>query len=82
MAFWSRFPQIAGAVAVAAGVPLVVTEGNYLLLWPDVRALLDEVWYLDLDDDEPVLALAASEQGRRHDDGQCAHDSSFPLTPV
>ena len=30
-----------------AGVPLVVTEGNYLLLWPEVRPLLDEVWYLD-----------------------------------
>src|SRR3954462_10681560 len=31
---------IAGAVAVPPDVPLVVTEGNYLLLWEDVRALL------------------------------------------
>ena len=44
---------IAGAIAVPAGVPLVVTEGNYLLLdaagWPAARALLDEVWYCECD---------------------------------
>ena len=39
--------SIAAAVAVPAAVPLVITEGNYLLLWPEVRPLLDEVWYLD-----------------------------------
>lgn len=41
---------IAGAVAVPAGVPLVVVEGNYLLVegggWERVRPLLDEVWFL------------------------------------
>jgi pantothenate kinase len=41
---------IAGAIAVHAVVPLVVTEGNYLLLdrdaWPRVRQALDEVWHL------------------------------------
>lgn len=41
---------IAGAVAVPAGVPLVVVEGNYLLAegggWERVRPLLDEVWFL------------------------------------
>lgn len=45
---------VAGAIAVPAAVPLVITEGNYLLLdaphWRDVAALLDEVWYLDVDD--------------------------------
>src|SRR5689334_15907880 len=39
---------IACAVPVAPEVPLVVTEGNYLLLpeppWGALRALLDEVW--------------------------------------
>jgi pantothenate kinase len=34
-------------------MPLVITEGNYLLLendgWAGARALLDEVWYLDVD---------------------------------
>jgi pantothenate kinase len=39
--------SIAAAVAVPAAVPLVVTEGNYLLLWPEIRSLLDEVWFLD-----------------------------------
>jgi len=39
--------SIAAAVAVPATAPLVVTEGNYLLLWPELRPLLDEVWYLD-----------------------------------
>lgn len=46
---------IAGAIAVPRDVPLVVTEGNYLLLedqrWTAIRELLDQVWYLDLDDD-------------------------------
>ncbi len=41
---------IAGAIPVAPDVPLVVTEGNYLLLdaapWAAVRDLLDEAWYL------------------------------------
>lgn len=44
---------IAGAIAIAAHVPLVITEGNYLLLeddgWAGARALLDEVWYLEVD---------------------------------
>ena len=41
---------IGSAVAIASGVPLVITEGNYLLLetglWPRVRSSIDEVWYL------------------------------------
>ena len=44
--------SIAGAIPVGPSVPLVITEGNYLLLpdgpWAGVRPLLDEVWYLDL----------------------------------
>ncbi|OHV07704.1 nucleoside/nucleotide kinase family protein [Kushneria phosphatilytica] len=44
---------IAASIAVADEVPLVITEGNYLLLeegaWPQVRALLDEVWFLDVE---------------------------------
>ncbi|MGH3858615.1 nucleoside/nucleotide kinase family protein [Actinokineospora sp.] len=41
--------SIACAVPITCDVPLVVTEGNYLFLWPEVRPLLDEVWYLDPD---------------------------------
>ena len=44
---------VAGAIPVAADTPLVVTEGNYLLLdeqpWSRLRRLLDEVWFLELD---------------------------------
>ncbi|HLY34612.1 MAG TPA: nucleoside/nucleotide kinase family protein [Jatrophihabitantaceae bacterium] len=50
---------IAAAVAVVSSVPLVITEGNYLLLWPDVADLLDEVWYLDLPDEERRRRLTA-----------------------
>lgn len=45
---------VAGAVPVPPEVPLVVTEGNYLLYgegpWAPVRGLLDEAWYLESDD--------------------------------
>jgi pantothenate kinase len=41
---------IAGAIAVPRDIPLVVTEGNYLLHWAPVRALLDEIWFIDLDE--------------------------------
>ncbi|MFJ3586708.1 nucleoside/nucleotide kinase family protein [Streptomyces sp. NPDC090127] len=45
---------VAGAVPVAADIPLVVTEGNYLLHdagpWAAVLPLLDEAWFLELDD--------------------------------
>ncbi|MET9602615.1 nucleoside/nucleotide kinase family protein [Streptomyces sp. NPDC006459] len=41
---------IAGSIPVAPHVPLVITEGNYLLHdageWSAVRPLLDEAWYL------------------------------------
>ncbi len=43
---------VAGVLAVPRGVPLVVTEGNHLLLdgpFAPVRTLLDETWFLDLD---------------------------------
>ncbi|MEU7161509.1 nucleoside/nucleotide kinase family protein [Streptomyces chrestomyceticus] len=52
---------VAGSVPVPPDVPLVVTEGNYLLLdgpsWTDARECLDEVWYVDLDDAERVRRL-------------------------
>ncbi|MFF4387986.1 nucleoside/nucleotide kinase family protein [Streptomyces sp. NPDC001552] len=41
---------IAGSIPVPPDVPLVITEGNYLLHdageWASVRPLLDETWYL------------------------------------
>jgi pantothenate kinase len=50
---------VAGAIAVRPEHRLVVAEGNYLLLWPEVRALLDESWWVDLDDAERVRRLVA-----------------------
>lgn len=54
---------IAGAIPVGRDVPLVITEGNYLLLdtppWHCVRELLDEVWFVELDDDVRVRRLVA-----------------------
>ena len=47
-------------ITVAPNVRLVVTEGNYLLHWPDVRPLLDEIWYVDVaDDGRRVASLIA-----------------------
>lgn len=50
---------VAGALPLEALIPLVITEGNYLLLdegdWAAVAPLLDEVWYLVVD---PSLRLA------------------------
>jgi pantothenate kinase len=46
---------IAGAIAIPRHIPLVVTEGNYLLLeshgWGSVRTLLDETWYVEIDEE-------------------------------
>ena len=50
---------VAASIAVPASVPLVITEGNYLLaddpVWRRVRAELDEVWFMDT---PPDLRLA------------------------
>lgn len=58
---------VGGAIPVAPEVPLVVTEGNYLLLdsggWGEVRPLLDEVWFVAADEDARVRRLI-----RRHID--------------
>ena len=52
---------IAGAIAIPRSIPLIVTEGNYLLLdageWAPVRALLDETWYVETDEELRVERL-------------------------
>lgn len=44
---------IAGAIAIQPETQLIITEGNYLLLdegaWSQVRTVLDETWFLDID---------------------------------
>jgi pantothenate kinase len=48
---------IAGAIAVPRATPLVITEGNYLLHWAAARELLDEVWFVELDEPTRVERL-------------------------
>jgi pantothenate kinase len=59
---------VAGAVPVDPHVTLVITEGNYLLVeqppWDQVGALLDEVWYCELDDSVRTARLL--ERHRRY----------------
>jgi pantothenate kinase len=56
---------VAGAIAVLPTTQLVITEGNYLLHdvgpWAGAAAMLDEVWYVDIDD-----ALREERLVRRH----------------
>lgn len=55
--------SIAGAIPVDPAVPLVVTEGNYLLVetdaWAAVRGSLDETWYLETDEPVRLARLTA-----------------------
>jgi pantothenate kinase len=51
------------AVAVPREVPLVITEGNYLLVdegpWAQVRGLLDESWYVVQEEERRLELLIA-----------------------
>ena len=52
---------VAAAIALPPTARVVVSEGNYLLVdrepWPQVRALFDEVWFVDLPDRERLRRL-------------------------
>jgi pantothenate kinase len=67
---------VAGAIAVTPATRLVITEGNYLLLeqghWREVFALLDEVWFVDVDPTRRVERLVARHEqfGRSASDAQ------------
>lgn len=54
---------VAASVPVPADVPLVITEGNYLLAeqepWKEVRAQLDEVWFVDTPEELRLRRLVA-----------------------
>lgn len=58
--------SIGSSIPVRPTVPLVVTEGNYLLLdsgaWPAARSCIDEVWFLAPDTDVRHTRLV-----RRHE---------------
>ncbi|MDF8264796.1 nucleoside/nucleotide kinase family protein [Luteipulveratus flavus] len=65
---------VAGSIEVPPDVRLVVTEGNYLLddtpPWRDIAPLLEETWYVRLDDDVRRARLVARHEayGRTHDE--------------
>jgi pantothenate kinase len=62
--------SIGSAIPVFRETPLVVTEGNYLLLdrlgWEGVRPLLDEVWFLDIDTERRSQRLILRRQSFGH----------------
>lgn len=57
---------VAGAIAIDSTTPLLVVEGNYLLLddapWNQVQALLDETWFVDVPQDVRVGRLTQRHQ--------------------
>lgn len=69
--------SIGSSIPVPPTVPLVVTEGNYLLLdidaWPAARSGIDEVWFLAPDTDIRHARLL-----RRHEAyGKSPEDAAF-----
>ncbi|MDX6221760.1 MAG: hypothetical protein QOD91_814 [Frankiales bacterium] len=72
--------SIGSAVPVPAEVPLVVTEGNYLLVddggWAPVRGLLDACWYVDPGEDLRLGRLVARHERYGRSPAE-AHDRSY-----
>jgi pantothenate kinase len=67
---------VAGAIAVQAGTPLIIVEGNYLLMddapWRQVRHVVNESWFLDVPDALRQARLLARHMryGRSYSDAQ------------
>ena len=63
--------SLAHVVEIGPEVGLVVTEGNYLLLaeppWDGVRDLLDEAWFVHLEDTERQRRMVARHRRHGHD---------------
>ena len=55
--------SIAAQGVVSAGTKVVIVEGNYLLHdqgdWKEVAGLLDEIWFIDVDDEIRLQRLIA-----------------------
>jgi pantothenate kinase len=69
--------SIANAIPVPPDVPLVITEGNYLLLrsgpWAQVAELIDEVWYIDLAEDTRLRRLIGRHMEFGRDSAEARH---------
>lgn len=63
--------SIGSAIPIFPDTPLVITEGNYLLYqrdgWADVRARLDEAWYLEIPHETRMERLLRRRQSYGHD---------------
>ncbi|WP_245981623.1 nucleoside/nucleotide kinase family protein [Frondihabitans australicus] len=68
---------IGSSAPVPADVPLVITEGNYLLLdgggWQGVRPLLDEAWFVHVTQAERRRRLVARRLSYGHPHGAAEH---------
>ena len=68
--------SVGSAIPIHAQVPLVITEGNYLLLakgyWPRVAPVLDEIWFRDVDADTRVQRLVSRRLKTTGEDSQTA----------
>ncbi|MDV6230711.1 MULTISPECIES: nucleoside/nucleotide kinase family protein [Rhodococcus] len=68
--------SIGSSIPVPSTVPLVVTEGNYLLMesdaWPAARAMIDEVWFLAPHTEVRHQRLVARHEayGKSHEDAK------------
>jgi pantothenate kinase len=66
---------VAGALPISAQTPLIVTEGNYLLLpeapWNQVPNVVDEIWYLAVPQSLRIERLLARHRrfGRSRQEG-------------
>ncbi len=80
--------SIGSARPVHRDVPLVVTEGNYLLshegAWPQVADLLDEAWYLELDPAtrHERLVRRHEQHGKTHAEAEAWTDGSDEVNAV
>ena len=72
--------SIAAEGEVSPEVDLVITEGNYLLHpqdgWGGVRALLDESWYVDVDDEVRIERLVQRRLGHGNTREEAIHWST------
>ena len=68
--------SIGSSIPVPSTVPLVITEGNYLLMesdaWPSARAMIDEVWFLAPHTEVRHRRLVARHEayGKSHEDAE------------
>ena len=78
--------SVGSAVPVPREVPLVITEGNYLLHgehgWDAVRPLLDEVWFLDVPAGELHRRLLERRLANREANGETPQEALAWVTGV